>query len=175
MRFVRFTHASFPIEKNEDLEIIISEPNSRFNWKRQIDIALKTESCVIVQQDVEFSLAQKRKMLEEIAKTPTVPISAPTVLYPKSTNLPAPVFNGRIITNFINENNYETRWINFSDRFCDLPALDCVYIPTEIFQDFKFKEDSPPYQFDADIGKFFYLKNIKTRLVWEIIPQHYHY
>ena len=175
-KFMRFVHKEFPVSLDAvDKTVYMPLDSKQTYYHEALNFYLSRESIVVVEQDIDFTKEQRAKFQAAIDENQNAVVVAPYVLYPCSTALPAPVWSPRQIFEVHNGFVFSARWVNFNDEYCDAFGLGMTYIPSALWREFEYEKRDIQRDLDTRFSEFCISKKLRAKIVWEVIPAHYHY
>jgi hypothetical protein len=122
---------------------------------------------VIVEWDIAFSPEDRAAFDSAIAADPQRVHVAPYRLYPRSTNLPAPVWAHRAAGRL-------PPWIGDGEPVCDLFSFGLAYLPAAIIR--RYLATRPEVTGDAVFSQWHHDAGLGPVPVhWDVRPVHLHY
>jgi hypothetical protein len=123
--------------------------------------------AVIVEWDIAFSPEDREAFDAAIAVDPQRVHVVPYRLYPRSTNLPEPVWAHRAVGRL-------PPWITEQDQACDLFSFGLVYLPAAVVR--WYLSTGPEVTGDAVFSQWHHDAGLGPVPVhWDVRPVHLHY
>ncbi len=125
------------------------------------------DDAVIVEWDLAVELADIERFTKACQAEPDRVRVAPYRLYPRSTNLPGPVWAHRRV-------GRNPPWITEADAECDLFSLGLVYLPHAVVK--QYLGTGPEVTSDARFSQWHHAEGLgPVPVAWDVRAVHLHY
>lgn len=165
MRWVRTWPAKIPEGRAHVVDRLPRIVMEDYNYV--LPLALLGGDAIIIEWDLAISREDWTTFTLACLADPDRVRVAPYRLYPKSTNLPEPVWAHRRV-------GRNPPWITEDDQECDLFGFGLVYLPRTVVS--KYLATSPEVTSDALFSKWHHAEGLgPVPVSWDVRPIHLHY
>jgi hypothetical protein len=154
--------------------VVLTDRRDDFSYFRAIDERMKgsRDGLVVVEQDILVDDQMVDHFVRSLGEERV--LVYPYMIYPVSTALDRPVYAHRVVTQSNGKNLLSARWIDRSDKVCDLYGFGFTYISKDLWNScspfinkgWKFLD----YFFSVRTWQL----GVKVKILWDYEPRHLH-